>query len=335
MPAGNGGGVRLAVQIQGLLWALPFALAVGIAQADEGGSDDPFQWLKRMGEAARTLNYQGTFVYRQGSLLDTLRFIHRVDAEGEKERMISLNGVAREVIRDAKEVTCILPDHHSVVVERIGRNGLLPKDFRAAEAGLDAHYRFTLGGEDRVAGRMARGVNIQPKDAYRYGYRLWLDDDTALLLKSEVLGSNGATLEQILYTSIDIGADIPDDLLEPSATGEGYTWHTSGQDGGVSDTGEAVWETPWLPAGFSLRHRDHNPLPNQSARVQHMLFSDGLASFSLYIERLEGDKEPFRGDSRVGAMNAFGTVVDDYQITVVGEVPQDTVERVGRAVRRR
>jgi sigma-E factor negative regulatory protein RseB len=334
MPAGNGGGLRLALDVQRLLCALFLVLALGVVQADDD-SDDAFQWLKRMGEASRSLNYEGTFVYRQGSLLDTLRIVHRVDAQGERERMVSLNGVAREVVRDAKGVTCILPDHHSVVVDRSRRNGLLPSAFRTANAGLDAHYGFTLGGEERVAGRTARVVNIQPKDAYRYGYRLWLDEDTALLLKSELLGSDGAVLEQILYTSIDIGADIPDDLLEPSTLGEGYTWHTSGQDQSVSDPGESEWDTSWLPAGFSLRHRERNPLSDQPAPVQHMWFSDGLASFSLYVERLEADKDPFRGHSRVGAMNAFGTVVDDYQITVVGAVPQDTVDRIGRAVRRK
>ena len=194
---------------------------------------------------------------------------------------------------------------------------------------------FSLGGEDRVAGRPVRVVDIKPRDDFRYGYRLWLDQETALLLKSELLDADGAALEQIIYTSISLPKEIPDKLLEPATTASDFTWHTPGDVRPANEAAQSEWETRWLPAGFSMRHHEQNPMPNRTKPVRHMLFSDGLASFSLYIERLASDTDRFRGLSRMGAMNAFGTIIDDYQVTVVGEVPTVTVSRVGRAIGRR
>ncbi len=333
MPAGRGHGARLAKDVQSLALIVSLALVSVTVHASDS-SHAALKWLKRMAEAARSLNYEGTFVYRQGSLLETLRIIHRADAHGEKERLVSLNGVAREVVRDESGVTCILPDHHSVVVAR-GRSGLLPNAFRNPDGDLEAYYVFSLGGEDRVAGRPVRVVDIKPRDEYRYGYRLWLDQETALLLKSELLDGDGVVLEQILYTSISLPSEIPDKALEPLTPGSDFTWHTAGDAQSATGDIQSEWRTDWLPMGFSLRHREQNPMPNRSAPVKHLLFSDGLASFSLYIERLTSETDHFQGPSRMGAMNAFGVIIEDYQITVVGEVPRVTVERVGRAVGQR
>jgi len=312
------------------------ALALLIPAVYASGDPETAQeWLERMRRAARTLNYEGTFVYRQGEQLEAMRIVHRSDARGEKERLVSLNGVPREVLRDKERVTCILPDNHSVVVDKIPRKGILPPAFRSAGARLQGNYAFSLGGEDRVAGRATRIVDIRPKDEYRYGSRLWLDKATGLLLKSELLDGQGASLEQFLYTSIRLPESIPDEMLEPGTSGEGYTRVTRGGDDGDEPEASTDWVVEWLPTGFRMSERSTDPMPNRPEPVEHMLFSDGLASFSVYLERMGKDAEPFSGHSQIGAVNAFGTMLGDYQATVVGEVPRLTVDRVGRAIRRK
>ncbi len=298
-------------------------------------SDDARSWLKRMTDAAKSLNYEGTFVYRQGAHIESMRIIHRAEAEGERERIVSLNGVPREVLRDRTQVTCIMPDDHAVVVDSRRSKGRLVSSFESIDERLESFYRFSVGDVDRVAGRTARIIRIQPRDEYRYGYSIWLDEETALLLKSELLDGEGNVLEQIMYTSVNLPEIIPDTMLEPEITGEGFTWYRSA--GGEADARQlsSDWLVGGLPVGFVLKSSYQEPLPKSDVPVRHMVYSDGLASFSVYVERLTTDKEPFAGLSQMGAMNAFGKLVGDNQITVVGEVPKKTVEQVGQAVERR
>ncbi len=292
-------------------------------------------WLKRMSEASKTLNYEGTFVYRQGAHLESVRIIHRADADGGKERLVSLNGVPREVLRDGAQVTCILPDHHAVVVESRRSKGRLAASFEAVNERLESYYSFSVGDSDRVAGRTTQVIRIEPRDKYRYGYELWLDEETGLLLKSALLDGSAKVLEQVLYTSMSMPENIPDTMLEPETSGEGFTWYTN--DGPKPDTQVtgSDWQVGRLPAGFALKSSEEEPIRSSDAPVRHMVYSDGLASFSVYVERLTADKEPFVGLSQMGAMSAFGKVNGDYQLTVVGEVPSNTVEQVGQAVQPR
>ncbi len=310
------------------------ALLIGLVPFAHA-SEEARTWLKRMSEASKTLNYEGTFVYRQGAHIESVRIIHRADADGGKERLVSLNGVPREVLRDGTQVTCIMPDNHAVVVGSRRSKGRLAASFEAVDEALESYYSFSVGDSDRVAGRTTRIIRIEPRDEYRYGYELWLDEETGLLLKSALLDGKAKVLEQVLYTSMSMPDSIPDTMLEPETSGEGFTWYTS--DGAKPDA-QAIgsdWAVAGLPAGFALKSSEQEPIPSSDAPVQHMVYSDGLASFSVYIERLTADKEPFVGISQMGAMSAFGKVSGEYQLTVVGEVPSNTVEQVGRAVQRK
>lgn len=334
MPTDKTAGLRsggLLCRLSSILALVVFPLAAYAAD----GSQAARQWLTKMGEASRVLSYEGTFVYRQGARLETMRIIHRMDADGERERLVSMNGVAREVLRDETGVTCILPDNHSVVVDKSRRNGLLPGAFHDYPQDLDTYYTFAFAGDDRVAGRSARIIEIKPRDEYRYGYRLWLDERTKLRLKSELIDEGGKVLEQILFTTMNLPEAIPDEMLEPAVSGEGFSWFTSDGSRSPVETVGVDWDVAWLPEGFTLTSQEADPLPKGHAPVQHLLFTDGLASVSLYIEGLAADKERFEGFSQMGAMNAYGVVVDDYQVTVVGEVPKVTVDRVGAAISRK
>jgi sigma-E factor negative regulatory protein RseB len=249
--------------------------------------------------------------------------------------MVSLSGAPREVLRDSEKVTCILPDNRSVVVAKSRPRSVALRTFDPQE-GFAEHYRLSTGSGERVAGRDTMMVSVDAVDEFRYSYRLWLDRITGLLLKSELIGEADQALEQIVYTDIKLPARIPDHLLEPSISGEGFTWY---REDTAKTTSEAqtndAWSVGWLPEGFEMSDRVYNPTGVSRMSVEHLVYSDGLASVSVFIERLDTAAERLEGPSRMGAINAFGSVINSFQVTVVGEVPGVTVERVGKSVTRR
>jgi sigma-E factor negative regulatory protein RseB len=296
-------------------------------------SEDAHSWLNRMSVAVQNLDYSGTFVYLHDGKLETMRIIHRLDESGEQERLVSLNGAVREVIRDNESVTCILTDNRSVKVgksrERKPFHRTLPQDLDA----VSQNYRFELLGTERMAGRPSRVVAIMPKDVYRYGYRFWIDEATHMLLKSDLTTPDGHILEQLMFTSLHVGPDIPDQELQPSNQEEDYTWHQleNGDNAATTGAHKPLWRVNWLPDGFTRTHYRYEPMP--PGKVTHMVYSDGLASVSVYIEETGEDMDVIQGLSTMGAVNAYGLRKEGRQITAVGEVPAETVQKMVESVR--
>lgn len=285
-------------------------------------------WLDRMSRAVQTLNYEGTFIYSQQGELETMYIVHRVGEQGEKERLVSLSGSPREIVRENEKVTCYFADDRSVLVnERLA--GLFPTLGRQFEKVGD-NYEFVMLGSDRVAGLNARVMDIRPGDGYRYGYRLWLEEKSGMLLRSELLDESGLPIEQMLFTSITIGGHIPDSALKPVTRAEGFTWF---RDEPETATGPVSrdWVVTDLPDGFELTSYSKEKLPGRESRVGHIVFSDGLASVSVYVERVS-DEETLGGYSRIGGLSLYSVTDEERQITVVGEVPQLTVETIARSV---
>lgn len=310
---------------------------IGLSLGLQAQTPDPLDLVARMGEAARNLNYDGTFIYRQGAQLESARIIHRGGEDGERERLVSLTGIAREVLRNDSDVTCIHSGNRSVIVNTVQRNGPLVRRLGPLELGFVTFYEVTFDGTDRVAGRVTHRVEIQPKDAFRYGYRLWVDQQSGLLLRYELREPDGRILEEMVFTSIEFPLAIADELLAPTLSGEGFSWQRQGQ--GPREprvaVGDSPWEVTWLPDGFELTHEDHGKGPSGPGEALHRVYSDGLGAFSVYVEAPPLHLDPFDGLTFMGAVHAFGRVVEAHQVTVVGEVPEETVRRVGSSVQRR
>ncbi|HEB95302.1 MAG TPA: transcriptional regulator [Sedimenticola thiotaurini] len=286
-------------------------------------------WLTAMNRAVHNLDYEGTFVYLHGEQLEAMRVIHTTDTDGERERLISLNGAAREVVRDSASVICVAPDARSVSVGRRIEGAGMRAVFSMDVDGLSRWYDFRLLGQTRVTGRQAQVVAILPRDHYRYGYRLFLDRDTALPLKTDLLGTDSRPISQIMFTSLTLGSAAPA-VTEVSLEGsENYAW-TQSRPARVVDTGD--WEFDDLPPGFQVTLHARSPAGDGRPAVEHYILSDGLASASVYIERADAE-EGWNGGSRMGAVNAYGRMVDSFQVTVVGSVPAVTVERIGQGTR--
>lgn len=310
---------------------LLLGLLGGLLQASAAASESAVGWLQKVAEAARTLTYEGVFVYQHQGALEAMRIYHRADDSGVHERLFSLTGTAREIVRDNQKVMCILPDSRSVLVDRRSANNPISQLGPRNVDLLAASYKLEVVGEGRVADRPVIKIGIDPKDHYRFGYRLWIDRQSGLLLQADVFDGNGTAIEQLMFTELRVPTSIPDDMLKPQMPTDGYTWYR--EQPLPAPTGAASkWKLGDLPPGFELVAHELRRVPGRDGVVEHLLFSDGLANVSVYIEKGELG-QAFRGHSAMGAVRAYGRLLDDHtQITVVGEVPAVTVERIGEGI---
>jgi sigma-E factor negative regulatory protein RseB len=306
-----------------------FSASVQPAAANVTG-EDVQTWLQRMVGALHALDYEGTFVYLHNNHLETIRVTHTVDDSGERERLISLNGAAREVVRDDASVTCVSPDTRSVSVGRRMLQGF-HAIFSMDVGRLSDYYDFRFLGDARVAGRGARVVAIIPRDGFRYGYRIYLDKGNFLSLKSDMMNEDGDLISQVMFTSLETGSQIKG-MGESSLEGkEDYRWVTQRPMHPLPDGQRVSWAFRELPAGFEIGLYAHSSVNARQFEMDHIVLSDGLASVSVYVEP-EGKEPGLRGAARMGAISAFGRTLDGYQVTVVGEVPAAMVERVAKAI---
>ncbi|HET6724454.1 MAG TPA: MucB/RseB C-terminal domain-containing protein [Gammaproteobacteria bacterium] len=291
--------------------------------------------LERMSDALRTLNYKGSFVYLHDNALEAMQVVHRADGEGGQERLTSLTGPLREVVRRHKTVECILPRKRLVVVNQYRSHSRFPMIMPSGSdiQSLGKHYRFLHLGHQRTAGRNCVVVALQPKDDYRYGYRLWLDAKSSLLLRSELIGTDGKPMDRVMFTHIEMPDTIPADAIKPTVDSSGFARrpHDPGANSVPLGVGVKI-KVGTLPPGFTMTVNESQHLKSIDAPVRHLVFTDGLASLSVFAAPYTTGKDVLRGLSQRGSVNAYGRVLDGYQITVVGDVPAKTVELVAQSV---
>jgi sigma-E factor negative regulatory protein RseB len=311
-----------------LLFALPAAAL----------ADNAREWLSRMEKAVETLSYEGTFVHMVGNSIETMHVIHRSVDGDIAERLYSRDQPGREILRHNDKVTCIFADQRTVLVERRkGRHGApllgaLPQD----SSEVESWYEFRETGQGRKIGRTARIIEIRPRDEYRYGHRLWLDTVTAMPLKIQLLDHEGVAVEQIQFVSMMVPAEISDARLQPGVEVEGFSWYEHDRPSTaavVADPPAVGWAIEEPPPGFRLTESRVRTLPGAQHPVEHMVYTDGLASVSVFVEPAEATDQELSGLSRMGAAHAFTLILEGQQITAVGEVPPVTVERIARSLR--
>jgi sigma-E factor negative regulatory protein RseB len=292
-------------------------------------------WLMRIGRAATTLNYEGTFIYQHDGQVEALRIVHKADDGKVREHIISLTGAAREIVRTDNEVQCFLPDDRVVLVEpRSADNSGFPSILPERLPDLAGNYTISSGRTDRITGRAAQQIFIEPKDEYRYGYQLWSDQDTGLLLRADLLDTRGQLMERFMFTHIRIGAPITAGSLRPENPGEGFVWHRNPNPAVSAPT--TFWTATRLPDGFRLSAQMMRPGAPPKKPVEHLVFTDGLATVSVFIEQQDDNGgSAATGTNQMGAVHAFGTRVDEYQVTAVGEVPAATVSMIGGSLARK
>jgi len=288
---------------------------------------DPLAWLDRIGQASRQLNYVGTFSFQTGWRTETSRIVHRYANGEERERMEVLDGSPREIIRQGKEVRCVMPAQRSVIIGQFGPRSSFPGRLPRSHAELTGNYRVRLDGVGRIAGHEAQKLVLEPRDELRFGHVLWAEMQSGLLLKSQVLNAKGEVVEQFAFSDVHIGGKVDDEMLAPRVKVDA-DWRIIdvGGDDGVQF--ESQWGLKDPLPGFALtvtmRHRGGGAL--------QMVFSDGLAAISIFIEPAEAGVEARGAYPGGGAVNVFERIVDGYRITVLGEVPALLVQRAAEAI---
>ena len=308
-------------------------------------ADEPRVWLEKMNRALATRNYDGTFFHLSGGRVETMRIVHRVRAGRVTERLVSLDGSGREFVRNNDELTCYLPDQHTVLVEPRQDRGPFLGSLPQFGAAVDEFYRFESLPTSRVLGRPARVIMVNPKDQFRFGYRIWLDDSTAMPLKTQLCDSRGQVIEQVLFARLDMPENIPDSDLTPAVHTEGMRWVRQGASHDSPSPALSGYRATELPPGFRLTVSGEQTLGGATEPATHLVYSDGLATVSVFVEAPReptsgtDDKPrapaepPMQGLARVGSGYAFSTMVQGHQVTAVGEVPAQTVETIAHSVR--
>lgn len=295
--------------------------ASGAIAAERQVEPSVHAWIKRMNMAIQELGYKGRFVHQRGDTLETLEIAHWKDGERRRERLVTLDGMTREVLRDGDRAVCSLPHNKGVVVESGPRpGGVSPLSVIQPEQ-LERFYDFRLGELARIAGRDGQIVEVVPKDDLRFGYQLVLDRVSGLPLRTEIRDQHGGLVSRVVFTELLVGEpfDPPRRELErelaaletsPGAVSEGHV-------------APARWRLRTSTDGFLLKvHRRFGDETKPDA-PEHYVFSDGLATVSVYVF---GAEHPgVDGETEIRGINAYGAEKAAHRLVAVGEVPHRTL----------
>lgn len=308
-------------------------LLILIAASGQVLAGSAMDLIEKMSSSMRNQSYQGNFVYIHENQIESMSIYHVKNNFGEQERLLSLNGEAREVIRDNKNLTCIWPSSRKIVVDLSRQNTFSPLFIPDDVARIGRHYELRLEeGKDRIASHAAVVVHILPRDQFRYGLKLWIHSDNNLLLKSELINEDNVVVEQVMFTNIELlDENEQAQNFQIPEIDEGYSRVVYHSGEGV-DTLEADmnWQFSNIPDGFRKESAVKRMVGDSDRFVQQIIYTDGLASLSVFIEK-QTDLST-QGETSMGAVNGFIHLVDNYSVTAIGEVPAATVRQVAESV---
>jgi len=307
------------------LLCVPLLSVAGAAQAQPA---DAAAWLRRIQDATHNLSYTGTFVYQHGDRSETSRITRLASAD--TERLEVLDGMPRELVRTRDTVRCYLPESHVVKVERRSADRNFPALLPGELATLARNYDISLGEVRRVGGFECQAVVLAPKDNLRYGYRLYADNASGMLVRAVTIDAAGNQIEQFSFTQLQIGRVTPD-MVKQRHTTSG--WRV--EDADAAPARLAGWslnaELPGFQKVVELTRR-----MGESKPVAQLVYSDGLAAVSVFIEPLAPRREPLRtGLASLGAIHIYTREVANHMVTVVREAPAASVQRFANAVQYR
>ncbi len=299
---------------------------IAAATADTPG---PVDYLNNMRQAMHALNYQGTVVFMENGVLDVVNFRHAATREREQEQLFSLNSPLREVIREAGTVRCIFKDSGKKIIEHQSLNHSFLVDLPENVHLLLANYQIESKGDDVIAMRSCRRIDVVPRDDYRYGWRFWIDNKVFLPLKIEMLDLDGKVLEQVMFTRLKLPASIPFLTMTASRDDAGIHSQTPSNE---QVTDQLPFSLQNVPAGFHKRFYRVKPLHDGTLQsVSHLLLSDGLATVSVYLDIADGSLG--NSQTHLGSVNSVTRLIGNKLLVVLGKVPAQTVEMIAEGVK--
>jgi sigma-E factor negative regulatory protein RseB len=317
------------------LWAggvVGLAAAQGSAAAAKPAPERSVgEWLVRMHEASRVRSYVGTFVVSSGGgALSSARIWHACDGRQQVERVETLTGAPRSTFRRNDEVLVFLPEHHVVRSERRETLGLFPELLKSSDSSIPEYYAAKRLSSERVAGFEADVVQLAPKDSLRFGYRIWSEKKSGLVVKLQTLDAEGTILEQAAFSELQMDAPVRmDKLAQMMALPAG--WRLEKVEAEKTTAAAEGWSLKSQVAGF----RPMSCYKRPAEGVLQWIFSDGLASVSLFLEQYDPKRHTQEGAYASGATHTLMRRVQDGWLTAVGEVPESTLKAFAEGLQRR
>lgn len=297
-------------------WIILLGLVPGGVSAGDD-SREALAMLEKMAESSRKVNYSGTFMFQHGKQVETSRIAHFVNpAGGVLERLETLDGPAREVIRNNDQVTCYLPGSKVVLIDPRGSRQFPVQVEQIQE--IVQHYRLVKGEQDRVAGLQCQWVTLIPKDNLRYTRRFCAETGSGLPLKARTLNDKNETLEAFAFSTLDIGGSFRRELVKSkyAEISAKQNWRIDRSSLTASDSGDSGWVVQNQPAGFRKLMELRRSMVGKKGTVSHLVFSDGLAAVSIFIEPgARADRK--QSLQHQGAVNIYSHVVAGHTVTVL------------------
>ncbi len=291
-------------------------------------SENAKSWLERLSRALRQLNFSTSFVVVKNNQAEPYHWLHGVNSQNEElEILTRLNGPRKDVLRKGTLVNYRDPDLAEYSVTSKSIIGPIPAIFSGKISELEDNYRFISVGRGRVLDRAAQVIRVVAKDAHRYGYWLWLDQESALLLKMAITTRKGQLLEQVQFTHLDITEKLPDNLvkLQSAELPKEIDLQNKSQNTALS------WKINWLPVGFEQVKANRHRIRSNKKAVEFMLFSDGLIDVSVYVNASHHKQRAVEYAS-YGATLVLNQVVNGNEVSVVGKITPNTAKRIAESI---
>ncbi|MBK8323418.1 MAG: MucB/RseB C-terminal domain-containing protein [Betaproteobacteria bacterium] len=323
--------------MRGLAATLPWlALAGAALPAVAAPGNDPLAWLQRAADSARTTTFAGTVVHMTGERTSTSRITHIFLSGSEHEKIESLDGPRREIVRHNEDLQCYYPDAKTVRLDRRVTARFFPAVVAGPVASIAENYTVKLGEVERVLGQDCRWIHLDPRDALRYAQRLCAELGSGLVMRARTLSRKGQVIEQFTFTDLRMGPHVSRGEVKSTFYGQSKDWRTDTQPRDEVKEVDTGWTVTALPPGFRKVKEMARRMPGRDKPVSQIVYTDGVASFSVFVEPVAaGARVAESTQTEEGDLSVFVGPVGESQVTVLGEVPPATAQQVGRSVARR
>jgi sigma-E factor negative regulatory protein RseB len=323
-------------RLSGQLWvALVLSLLTGsfsgtaLSQPQKLSQHDAITALKQVAYAGRSLNFTGIFVLQKGDHFETCRITHHGGGSQELEKIERMDGNPLEITRINDDILVYIPEDKLVKSKAGVQERSFPSLTEDQLTTVGQNYDVYVGNIDRIAGRFATHITLLPKDKLRYRHELWIDQKTGLQIKAQMFTDRNELVEQIMFTEISVGNHVTEDMTRSIYEDEALAWR---MDRGARSqlrnaAAKRLWAVSKPPPGFKQVMELQRKVGATGSRVQ-LVFSDGFAAVSVFIDSRRNNG--FRaGLGREGSLNVYRRVLDDQFVTVLGDVPANTVKQIG------
>lgn len=305
--------------VRGLaLVCLAAAGSYAVAATCPGADSEALAWLDKMSQSIDKVSYHGVVTLQRGGDMQVMQISHAVEGDSSREQLTQLTGQGAQVVRPDHPLSCIHPGRRLLRVSA---------ELQAGRCGIAEYYRFSVGDGERVAGRKAVRVRVDPRDMYRYGYVMELDRETGLLLKTETIGRGNRSLEKFQFANLAYDQQFPENT-EVNVVHQAQ--HSRPAAPSTDALAASAWGVHWVPVGFTVTDPPRD-------RLLRRTYTDGLAVFSVFLEQLDREIRSGEGVVRSGSTVSYtrGMQLDGRPVlvTVIGEVPVNTARMVADSVR--